>query len=176
MILLSFVIGTAEGCKRLALVLRAGCLPWVSICIEVEAVRRSLLGHGRCHQLTWQLDTATNHAVIGNCGTLLSFRLGLEDAELLAPAMSKHPGQLLPADLGNLHIYTAYVRLLIDGCPSRPLSLRTLPRSNLRGRRAARRLFCVRPSIAMPSKSLYFPTNHLWFNRALRGLARRTPS
>jgi hypothetical protein len=79
------------------------------------------------HQLTRQLDPVTYHAVIGNCGTLLSFRVGLEDAELLAPAFSKHPGQLPPADLCNLPNYTAYARLLIDGDPSRPFSLRTLP-------------------------------------------------
>jgi hypothetical protein len=79
------------------------------------------------HQLTRQLDQATYSAVIGNCGTLLSFRVGLDDAEVLAPAMSKHPGQLAPADLCNLPNYTAYVRLLIDGHPSRPFSLRTLP-------------------------------------------------
>lgn len=79
------------------------------------------------HQLTRQLDPATYHSVIGNCGTLLSFRVGFEDAELLAPAMSKHPGQLLPADLCNLPNYTAFIRLLIDGHPSRPFSMRTLP-------------------------------------------------
>ena len=79
------------------------------------------------HQLTRQLDPATYHAVVGNCGTLLSFRVDMEDAELLAPAFSKHPGQLMPADLCNLPNYTANVRLLIDGHPSNPLSLRTLP-------------------------------------------------
>src|SRR5207244_10181850 len=83
------------------------------------------------HQLTRQLDPATYQSVIGNCGTLLSFRIGMEDAELLAPAMSKHPGQLLPADLCNLPNYTAYARLLIDGEPSRPFSLRTLPPSKV---------------------------------------------
>ncbi len=83
------------------------------------------------HQLTRQLDPATYQSVIGNCGTLLSFRLGMEDAELLAPAMSKHPGQLLPADLCNLPNFTAYARLLIDGEPSRPFSLRTLPASKV---------------------------------------------
>lgn len=83
------------------------------------------------HQLTRQLDPATYHAVIGNCGTLLSFRVGLEDAELLAPAFSKHPGQLPPADLCNLPNYTAYARVLIDGHPSRPFSLRTLPPERL---------------------------------------------
>src|SRR5438874_7776963 len=81
------------------------------------------------HQLTQQLDPATYHAVIGNCGTLAAFRVGLEDAELLAPAMSKHPGQLTPADICNLPNYTAYVRLLIDGHPSRPFSMQTLPPS-----------------------------------------------
>jgi hypothetical protein len=79
------------------------------------------------HQLTKQLDPDTYHSVIGNCGTILSFRVGLEDAELLAPALSKHPGQLTAADLCNLPNYTAYARLLIDGQPSRPFSLRTLP-------------------------------------------------
>lgn len=83
------------------------------------------------HQLTRQLDPATYQSVIGNCGTLLSFRIGMEDAELLAPAMSKHPGQLLPADLCNLPNYTAYARLLVDGEPSRPFSLRTLPPSKV---------------------------------------------
>jgi len=79
------------------------------------------------HQLTHQLDPATYHAVIGNCGSLLAFRVGLEDAELLAPAFSKHPGQLTPADLCNLPNYTAYARLLIDGHPSNPFSISTLP-------------------------------------------------
>jgi type IV secretory pathway TraG/TraD family ATPase VirD4 len=83
------------------------------------------------HQLTRQLAPDTYHAVIGNCGTLLSFRVGIEDAELLAPAMSKHLGQLAPADLCNLPNYTAYVRLLVDSEPSRPFSLRSLPPSEV---------------------------------------------
>jgi hypothetical protein len=82
------------------------------------------------HQLTRQLDPGTYHAVIGNSGTLLSFRVGMEDADLLAPAFCKHPGQLTPADLCNLPNFTAYVRLLIEGHPSRPFSLRTLPPSS----------------------------------------------
>lgn len=81
--------------------------------------------------MTRQLDPATYHSVIGNCGTLLSFRVGLEDAELLAPAMSKHPEQLTPADLCNLPNYTAYSRLLIDGHPSSPFSMVTLPPANV---------------------------------------------
>ncbi len=79
------------------------------------------------HQLTRQLDPATYHSVIGNCGSMVAFRVGLEDAELLAPAMSKYPGQLLPADLGNLPNYTAYAKLLDGrGVPSAPCSISTL--------------------------------------------------
>lgn len=79
------------------------------------------------HQLTGQLNEATRTAVLGNCGTLIAFRVGSEDAELLAPAFSKFPGQLKPQDLTNLPNYTAYARLLIDGTPSNPFSLSTLP-------------------------------------------------
>jgi len=97
-----------------------------STAIMLSESRKYRLALTLSHQLTRQLDPATYHAVIGNCGTLLSFRVGLEDAELLAPAMSKHPGQLAPSDLCNLPNYTAYVRLLVDGHPSRPFSLQTL--------------------------------------------------
>jgi hypothetical protein len=79
------------------------------------------------HQLTQQLDDATWHAVLGNVGTMISFRVGSEDAALLAPAFSKFPGQLKPEDLTNLPNYTAYVRLLVEGTPSAPFSLSTLP-------------------------------------------------
>lgn len=79
------------------------------------------------HQLTGQLDEATLTSVLGNCGTLVAFRVGSDDAALLAPAFSKYPGQLKPQDITNLPNYTAYVRLLIDGTPSNPFSMRTLP-------------------------------------------------
>ncbi len=102
-----------------------------STSIMLSESRKYRIGLTLSHQLTRQLDPATYQSVIGNCGTLISFRLGMEDAELLAPAMSKHPGQLLPADLCNLPNYTAYARLLIDGEPSRPFSLQTFPPSKV---------------------------------------------
>lgn len=80
------------------------------------------------HQLTAQLDEATRTAVIGNCGTLIAFRVGSDDAQVLAPAFSKFPGQLQPQDMTNLPNYTTYMRLLLpDGTPSSPFSLSTLP-------------------------------------------------
>lgn len=98
-----------------------------STSIMLSESRKYRLGLVLSHQLTRQLDPATYHAVIGNCGTLVAFRVGLEDAELLAPAFSKHESQLKPADLANLPNYHAYARLLIDGVPSSPASIATLP-------------------------------------------------
>ena len=80
------------------------------------------------HQLTQQLDEATRQTVLGNCGTFVAFRIGAEDADLLAPAFSKFPGQLSPASLMGLPNYTCYVRTLLEGgMPSAPFSLQTLP-------------------------------------------------
>jgi hypothetical protein len=87
------------------------------------------------HQLTQQLDDATWHSVLGNVGTMISFRVGSEDASILAPTFSKFPGQLKPEDLTNLPNYTAYVRLLVDGTPSAPFSLSTMPPPKGDGRR-----------------------------------------
>lgn len=80
------------------------------------------------HQLTRQLDEPTRQAVLGNCGTFVAFRVGAEDADLLAPAFSKFPGQLSPAWLMGLPNYVCYIRMLLDeGVPSSPFSLQTLP-------------------------------------------------
>ena len=98
-----------------------------STSIMLSEARKYCLSLVLSHQLTNQLDPATFHSVIGNCGTMIALRVGLEDAERLAPAFSKHEGQLTPADLCNLPNHTAYVRALINGHPSRPFSLATLP-------------------------------------------------
>ena len=75
------------------------------------------------HQHLGQLDEKTAAAVFGNAGSLIAFRLG-QDAESFAEQLG---GELLPADLRSLPKYHAYTRLLIDGMPSRPFSMTTLP-------------------------------------------------
>ena len=79
------------------------------------------------HQYYRQLDEQTANAVVGNVGTFISFAVGSDDAEWLATAMSKSPGQILPHDLTNLPKHVACVRLLMDGFPSAPFTVRTLP-------------------------------------------------
>ena len=71
-----------------------------------------------------QIDENTLHALFGNVGNLLSFQVGARDADALAEQFA---GILIPTDLLNLPKYNAYARLLIDGMPSRPFSMQTLP-------------------------------------------------
>jgi hypothetical protein len=76
------------------------------------------------NQYLAQLDEPTLHALFGNVGSLVCFQLGAKDAELLAEQLG---GDILIPDLLQVPRYGAYVRLLIDGQPSRPFSMQTLP-------------------------------------------------
>jgi len=77
------------------------------------------------HQYIDQLDERIRGAIFGNVGTVVSFRVGIEDAELLAkqfyPIFSQN-------DLINLPNYHIYLKLMIDGATSQPFSAITLPR------------------------------------------------
>ena len=77
------------------------------------------------NQYLAQLDEQTADAVFGNVGSLLAFQVGARDAEILAEQFGKH--DVTPQDLMNLPRFTAIVRLLIDGMPSRPFTMETLP-------------------------------------------------
>jgi hypothetical protein len=79
------------------------------------------------HQYRAQLDEATAAAIAGNIGSIISFAVGSDDAEWLASAMCKYPGQLAATDLSNLPRFTAYARLLRNGVPTHPFSVTTLP-------------------------------------------------
>jgi hypothetical protein len=89
----------------------------------LSEMRKYRLAITIAHQHRGQLDDATADAVFGNAGTLVAFRLG-QDADVFAEQLG---GELLPADLRSLPKYHSYTRLLIDGFPSRPFSMRTLP-------------------------------------------------
>jgi hypothetical protein len=76
------------------------------------------------NQYLAQMDETTAEAVFGNVGSLLVFQVGASDAETLANQLG---GGVMPQDLLALPQFTAYVRLLIDGMPSRPFSMETIP-------------------------------------------------
>ena len=94
---------------------------FASILSEARKYRLNLT---LANQYLAQIDEATLHALFGNVGTMVSFQVGAKDAELLAEQFG---GDLTEPDLLRLPRYQAFVRLLIDGMPSRPFTLRTLP-------------------------------------------------
>jgi hypothetical protein len=69
------------------------------------------------------LEPDIRHAVLGNVGTLVSFRLGVEDAQLMAKEFQPVFGV---EDLTNLPNHNIYLKLMINGVPSRPFSARTI--------------------------------------------------
>lgn len=76
------------------------------------------------NQFSTQLREEVRDAVFGNVGSIVSFRVGTEDAEFLAKQFS-------PAfeidDLQFLPNYNTAVRMMIGGVPVQPFSMATLP-------------------------------------------------
>jgi hypothetical protein len=78
------------------------------------------------HQYLGQLGKngeAIRSAVFGNVGSWFTFKIGSEDAEVLAKEYSPVFNQF---DLINIEAYTAYVKLLVDNTASRPFSMKTI--------------------------------------------------
>jgi len=73
------------------------------------------------HQFISQLDDKIKEAIFGNVGTICSFRVGVDDAEYLetqfGPTFTKR-------DLINIPNLNAYMRLLVDGHPTPPFSMK----------------------------------------------------
>jgi len=90
----------------------------------LSEARKYRLNLTLANQYLAQMDEQTLEAVFGNVGSLLCFQIGARDAESLAEQLG---GDLTPQDLMALPKYTAYIRLLVDGMPSRPFSMQTLP-------------------------------------------------
>ena len=76
------------------------------------------------NQTLSQIEPEIKDAVMGNCGTLISFRLGAKDARYLAQEMAPH---FIASDIQALPNYHIYLKLMIDGAPSCPFSAVTLP-------------------------------------------------
>ncbi len=76
------------------------------------------------HQYISQLHEKVRSAVFGNVGTIISFRIGAEDARYLATEFQPTFGVADFVNLPNFHIY---LRLMINGVTSQPFSAVTLP-------------------------------------------------
>lgn len=87
---------------------------------EARKYRLSLI---LAHQYIAQMDEGVRDAVFGNIGTLITFRVGAYDAEVLEKEFSP---EFTLQDIVNLGFGNIYLRLIIDGQPSRPFSASTL--------------------------------------------------
>ena len=87
-------------------------------------LRKYHVGLILANQYLDQLDRDIRLAVLGNVGTLISFRLGPRDAGYMAREF--HP-DVEETDLVRLPNYDIYLKLMIDGAPSKTFSATTLP-------------------------------------------------
>jgi len=89
----------------------------------LSEARKYKLNLSITNQYIAQLPEIIRDAVIGNVGTIMSFRIGVPDAEFMEnefmPVFSKK-------DLNNIEAYNCYIKLLIDNTPSVPFSMKTI--------------------------------------------------
>lgn len=95
-----------------------------SIATILSEARKYKLSLTVAHQFIAQLTEEIKNAVFGNVGSLVSFRIGADDAEFLekqfAPAFTA-------GDLMRVDNYNAFVKLLVNGQPAAPFNIKTLP-------------------------------------------------
>ena len=69
------------------------------------------MAHQFLAQLVKDGDTSVKDAIFGNVGTLISYRIGVDDAEVIAKQMAP---VVTEYDLVNMPKFTCYIKLLID--------------------------------------------------------------
>jgi len=95
----------------------------LSMANMLSELRKYRLSMILAHQYLSQVDQGVRDAILGNVGTVISFRLGLRDAELIEkefyPKFSRE-------DIVNLPNYNIYLKLMIDGKISKSFSGETI--------------------------------------------------
>ncbi|MBK6795254.1 MAG: type IV secretion system DNA-binding domain-containing protein [Acidobacteria bacterium] len=95
----------------------------LSLTTMLSELRKYHVGLILANQYLAQIDEKIRDAILGNAGTIISFRLGLLDAEILAREF--YP-EISIQDLMNLPNYHIYLKMIIDGQVSHPFSAQTL--------------------------------------------------
>lgn len=95
----------------------------LSLVNMLSELRKFKIGMVLAHQYIQQLDTDIQHAIIGNVGTKVIFRVGHHDASMWAREMKPYFADTDFMQLPNRHIY---LTLMIDGVPSKPFSGTTI--------------------------------------------------
>ena len=97
-------------------------LSFVSMMSEL---RKYGVGLTLAHQHLDQLDLENRSAVLGNAGSLIAFRLGVQDAFCLQPEFESSLGV---HDLTTVPNWRMCIKLMVEGTPSQPFTAEVLPR------------------------------------------------
>jgi type IV secretory pathway TraG/TraD family ATPase VirD4 len=95
----------------------------LSLANMMSELRKYGVGMSIAHQYLHQLEPDIRHAVLGNAGTVLVFRVGAEDACYLARELD---GVFSPDDLTALSNRQCAIRLMVDGMPMKPFTATTM--------------------------------------------------
>lgn len=107
-----------------------------SISVILSEARKYRLCLNMAHQYMGQLsssssvsgkgggDTKIKDAILGTVGTMAVFKIGIEDAEVLAKEFKPVFNEF---DLINVEKFNAFVKLLVNNQPTRPFNMVTLP-------------------------------------------------
>lgn len=93
---------------------------FANILAEARKYRLSLVV---AHQYVAQMEEEVRDAVFGNVGTIVAFRVGAEDAELLEREFAP---EFTAVDIVNLGKRQIYLKLMIDGITAKAFSARTM--------------------------------------------------
>lgn len=98
----------------------------------MSELRKYGVGLTLAHQHMHQLEPDIRHAVLGNAGTMISFRVGPEDAAVLAKEFQP---KFDVQDILNLPNRNIFLKLMIGGAPSQSFSAETVSFDELLARR-----------------------------------------
>ena len=100
----------------------------LSLVNMLSELRKYRVSMTLANQYLHQLEKDIAEAVLGNAGTLISFRTGPSDAGLISrELLSKFEGE----DVMRLRNYDIYLKLMIAGSPSKPFSATTIKPSDV---------------------------------------------
>ena len=117
-------------------------LAFAKILSEARKWRLSIV---LAHQFIGQIaESGLHEAVLGNCGTVVSFRIGAEDAQIIARAIGAPESELIALSRGH-----AYLRTLRDGQPTTARPIKTEPPA-LGSGRLAKAIANTRANFARP--------------------------
>jgi len=88
----------------------------------LSEARKYGLGMIMANQFISQLDDQVKAAILGNVGTLMTYRVGMEDASIL---QKEYAPTFNETDLTNIPARTVYVKTIVDEIPVPPFSMNT---------------------------------------------------